>query len=347
MSRIKKLVELSSCDAILITNPSNLYYYSGIQNSDSVIIATNRDCFYITDDRYIEFVNNNIKGFITISTVKQKDKIIEILSNYSNIGVEGSLSLNSYLHYKNELINSNITVIDSFIDNQRMTKDDSELDIIKLSTSIAEKSYLSMLNNIHEGMSEVDVVVELEYIMKKNGAECTSFDIIVAFGENTSEPHHIPTNRYLKTGDIVTIDFGAKKYGYCSDITRTFGYGRLDSNIQNVYNIILEANKLVIDSARSGMRCNELDAIARNYIKSCGFEGYFIHGTGHGIGIDIHEKPSINASNSDLLQKGCVISDEPGIYLSGEFGVRIEDMLYINEKDCNVITTLEKKLIII
>ena len=212
--------------------------------------------------------------------------------------------------------------------------------------SVTDAAFTEILPFIKEGVSEIEVAARLEYIILKNGCEL-AFDSIVAFGENGSKPHAHRSERKLRIGEFVTMDFGAKYKGYCSDMTRTVALGAVDERKARAYNAVLEANKLAAKTAKAGDKCSDVDAVARNYLAKYGLDKYFTHSLGHSVGVDIHEMPAFSPKCDEILKPGMIITDEPGVYLAGDFGLRIEDMLLITENGARVLTNSDKNLIVL
>ena len=216
---------------------------------------------------------------------------------------------------------------------------------IRAAQAITDKAFLHMLEIIKPGLCEKDLQLELDYFMLKNGATGLAFETILAAGANGSMPHAVPSMNVIKEGDFVTMDFGAAHNGYCSDMTRTVAVGKISEEQEKVYNLVLNAQLAAIDAVKAGVPCNSIDAVARDMIYGAGYEGRFGHGLGHSLGLEIHENPRFSPLCSDLTEAGIVMSVEPGIYLDGQFGVRIEDIVMVTEDGCDVITKSEKKLI--
>ena len=232
---------------------------------------------------------------------------------------------------------------------QWRVKEDYELALIERACSIADRALISLLDSIKEGMSENDVAAHLEYLMRKFGASGTSFETIVAFGENSSVPHHETGMRKLKFGDVILIDYGCKYGGYCSDCTRTYLFGddKKHEDFKKAYASVLQAHNLVKEQVTCGNTGAEADAVARDYLKKQGLDIYFTHSLGHGIGINVHEFPMLSPKSKDVLLNGMVFSDEPGVYLEGEFGIRIEDSVTLDEGKVVSLTDTDRKLTVL
>ncbi|MBQ6626388.1 MAG: aminopeptidase P family protein [Ruminococcus sp.] len=223
----------------------------------------------------------------------------------------------------------------------------SEINKIKIAQKIAEKSYLELLNFVKEGVTERELSVELEYLMKKNGAEKVAFDLIVVSGVNSSLPHGVPSDKRIENGDFITFDIGAVYDGYHSDMTRTVALRSVTDEMREIYDIVLKAHYKAADMIKSGNSIASVDSAARDYISEMGYGEYFGHTTGHGVGLEIHETPTVYHTNKEILEPSMVITDEPGIYLPDKFGVRIEDMYLVTENGCESLALIDKELTIL
>lgn len=343
---IKKLMS-TDIDYVIITNPANVFYFTRYNNPDAIIVLSHDTSYYITDARYEEESYNNVKDYKIIISNSIIKELKVIINTASVLGIEESLTY-GFINKINEAVSPKRYIdITERIKSQREIKSLYEIDSIKKAASINDRAYAHIIDFLKEGVRELEIAAEIEYFMKKQGAEGIAFDTIVAFGAGSSQPHHHTGMSKLKKYDLITIDCGSLCNGYCSDITRTFAYGLVDERIKNVYNIVLEANKLGILSARSGMRSGELDSIVREYIDKCGYGEHFQHSLGHGVGINIHERPSIRNNGLGVLNSGQIATIEPGIYIKGEFGIRIEDLVLINDNGVQVLSQFNKELMIL
>lgn len=339
-------------NAVLIFTPTNRRYITGFNSSLGYLLLTQDENILFVDGRYFEAAlknATNVSVVLTKNIIEQinsviKDKSIEKLF----IEVENNISL--YYELKKKL---NVKVVPSEalsnrICQMRSIKTKCEIESILSAQRIAEKAYCDTLEFIKTGVSEREIAAFLEYRMKMYGSEAEAFDTIAVSGPNSSLPHGVPTDRRVCDGDFITMDFGAKINGYCSDMTRTVAVGYATDEMQEVYATVLSAQKNVEEAVKAGMLCSEVDALARSVIISAGYGANFTHSTGHGIGLEVHEIPTISPRNTtSKLRAGQVVSNEPGIYLTGKFGVRIEDMLLITKSGCKNLTNSEKHLIIL
>jgi Xaa-Pro aminopeptidase len=342
----KKIFSNLECDAVL-TQPEDLRkYLTGFSSSFGYVVTDSKGTTFYTDSRYLEAAKEYLKG-TSIKTEKFVD-LDTILKGYKKIAIP--LSRTVVTDY-NKLLDMGLEVVDStpaFTASMAL-KDKGEIESISRACQIADNAFLKLLKEIKEGMTENDVAATLEYLMRKEGASGTSFDTIVGFGENSSVPHHETGTRKLKFGDIVLIDFGCKYNGYCSDCTRTFLFGDdgKHEEFKQAYAHVLKAHMLVKEKLTSGVSCKDADGIARNYLKEHGLDTYFTHSLGHGIGINIHEYPTISPKSDSILKNGMVFSDEPGVYLEGKFGIRIEDTITLDGDKVISLTDTDKNLLIL
>lgn len=348
--RCRKLFSNSKVDMIVLKKQSNLAYFCGYENGDSFIVISSDTAYYVTDSRYAEKAETSLTDFTVLSVSDKVKSINELICNSSKIGIEKSLTVSLYLNFKSaKSVDKNIKKKFTFIDGEtaklRNIKTEQEICYIKKAIEVAEEGLKLSLPKLYTGITEKEFCRILENNMLELGADSTSFETIIAFGENSSLPHHRTGDRALREGEPILIDYGAKINGYCSDITRTIFYGSLDSEFETVYNIVREANEIALENIRAGVICKKVDLVVREFIDSTKYSGTFIHSLGHGIGLDIHEFPILNSDYPEKLENGNVVTDEPGIYLKGKFGVRIEDDILVEDGIGKRLTTLTRDLI--
>lgn len=355
MSNIDKLLGLITEEdsAIYITSDSNRFYFTNFRSSAGVVYATKKQVYLLVDFRYYEAAKNKVSKEIV---VLQYTKIFETVNNINKeLGInsiileDDNVTLSMYRSLKeayNVNIISDFNLSDKLL-NIRMVKSDDEILKLKEAHKITEKAYLETLNVIKPGMTEKEVSAYLEYLMKRNGAEKVSFELITISGKNTSLPHGVPSNNIIKEGDFFTFDIGAVFDGYCSDMTRTIAIKSCSDRQREIYNIVLEAHMRAYNEIIAGNKVKNVDLAARSYIEAKGYGDCFGHSTGHGVGIDIHEKPTVYKTNETILMPNMVITDEPGIYIENEFGVRIEDMYLVTDKKAISFASIEKKLLVV
>lgn len=339
-------------DNILISNPINIEYLSGFSGTHSFLLISDGQKYLFTDSRYYERAVKETRG-VNLAPARMgrvkirliKDNWPEILLKYKirDLGFEAnSVSYSTYIEWKKKLKGVRLVPVQNFIEKMRQIKKPKEINAIRYAIKIAE-GIVSRLK-IKEGITEIELKSKIDCLIRdKSGAE-PSFNTIVAFGVNSSMPHALPGNRKLLDSRIIKIDFGVRINGYCSDLTRTFWMGRITNQFEKIYNIVLTAQKLAIEGIRPGRRACDIDALARNYIKKNSYGRYFGHSLGHGIGMSIHELPRINYKNKEKLERGMIFSIEPGIYIPGWGGIRIEDLVLVTKTGCEVLTKSPKQL---
>lgn len=305
----------------------------------------------IIDFRYIEKARATVTAAEVIEQKKLYSQLNELIRKHgaANIAVESQTLTVSRLHTLRAQL-KDVEVIDTdVLSNEinalRSVKDEYELDCIKKAQAIAERAFEDILSFIHEGVTERQIALELNRLMFEYGAEDLSFETIALSGENTSMPHGVPSDKPVKNGEFVLMDYGAVYKGYHSDMTRTICVGEPDEEMRKVYNIVLEAQTAAINAAHAGMTGHELDEIARSIISDAGYDSCFGHSLGHGVGLEIHERPNASPNNMLPLNEGAVVTVEPGIYIAGRFGVRIEDFVILTENGCINLTKSAKNII--
>ena len=350
--KIQEALRQRRLDAILITDEKNQRYAANFPFTDGAVVVTRGGAWLITDSRYIEAAQKQAQGVQVLLYDRSRtltSHIKDILRAervYALAAEDTKLSHARYLALERELGLELIPAGDLF-EQLRASKDEEEISSMIEAQRISERALEEVLHIIRPGMTEREVASELVYRMLLNGSEGNSFDPIVVTGAKTSMPHGVPGDRVICEGDFVTMDFGSTKNGYCSDMTRTVAIGYATDEMKNVYETVLRAQLAGISSARAGVLGRDIDAAARKVIADAGYGAYFGHGFGHSLGLDIHEWPSANPSGDTPMPVGAVCSAEPGIYLPGRFGVRIEDVIVIREGGCENITKAPKELLIL
>ena len=355
MNNIEKLKENlpKELDAVVIGSDVGRFYFLGFPSSAGTLVITKEKNYFIIDSRYIEIAKRSVKDCEVILEGSRFSQMAKIFEEHGakKIGFEtGYMSCEEYLIMKNKLTDFEFVLSNELTDiirKQRAIKTPEEIASIKKAQKITDDAFSHILKFIKPGLTEKEIALELEFYARKNGAEAVSFDFIVVSGKNSSLPHGVPSSKKIENGDFVTMDIGVKVDGYCSDMTRTVAVGFATDEMKKVYATVLEANLRAERIAKAGMLCSDIDASARDYIASMGYGDCFGHGLGHSVGIEIHEDPRFSPKCHDVFEENMIITVEPGIYLEGKFGVRIEDMI-IGEKDgCEIITKSPKELIIL
>ena len=339
-------------DGVLLTGEHNRFYASGFASTgaDGVALVTQKGNFYFTDSRYIEAVENVVENAAIGMVRRGKGYVAWIneaieLTGIKRVGFEDETMTVAGHRLYSETLRAELLPASSFMQNLRARKDARELECLEQAQRIAEKALAQILTELRPGITEKEVAARLQYLMLHFGAEKMSFDPIVAGGPNGSMPHAVPTDRELRSGEFVTMDFGCVYRGYCSDMTRTVAIGQPTEEMKKVYDTVLSAQLAGLAAARAGATGAEIDGAARRVIEEAGYGEYFGHSFGHGVGVEIHESPSAAPGNDQSLPAGSVISAEPGIYLPGRFGVRIEDVVVLEEGGCRNITRAGKQLL--
>jgi len=341
---LRKTLEIIKADAVIINDPDNVFYLSGFTGyGDGTLLITSTEAFLLTDSRY-DIQAHEEAPLYNVKMIRMPDSD-EFVSLVKECRIKNLAFENCYVSYtfwkllNDKLSFCNLVNLDDAVINQRMIKDESEVKIIKKACEIAGTAFLEMKHLIVPGVREVDVAAELELRMRKKGAIKPSFDTILASGYRAAMPHGAASEKVIMAGEPVTCDFGAFYKGYCSDMTRTvFAEGEADETLLKIYDIVKEAHDLAIVSFKPGMTGYDLDKIARDCIESYGYGKEFGHSLGHGIGTQVHEAPSVSKKGDIVLEKGMIFSVEPGIYIEGLGGVRIEDLALVTDTGLEVIT---------
>ncbi len=337
-------------DGLFIASAFNRRYVTGFTGTAGAVLITQSDAVFFTDFRYTEQAEKQAKAFAIVQHTKPI--LQEAMEHAEKLGVQVLGFEKEYLSYHEfELLqnhfNGTLKPVAGIIENLRLIKTEPEIKILKEACQIADAAFKHILDFLKPGARERDVSNELEFFMRKCGASSSSFDIIVASGARSALPHGVATDKKIESGDFVTLDFGAFYKGYASDITRTVAVGEPSDQLKEIYAIVLEAQMAALDQIKPGMTGKEADAVARNIITEKGYGPAFGHSTGHGIGLEIHESPRLSVMNEKPLEAGMVVTVEPGIYLPGIGGVRIEDDILLTDKGNERLTHSPKELIIL
>ena len=348
----KKLRFVTENTAVLIITPVNRRYLTGFNSSLGYLLLTNRENFLFMDGRYLEAAEREASNATVLplgNLIAQLNKIFEEQGTRKLlIEVENSISTFTYLKKGLKVKVEASGSVSARLKTLRSVKSRDEVNCTITAQRIAEKAFSEVLNFIKVGVTEREIAAFLEYKIKSFGSEREAFETIAVSGKNSSMPHGVPTDKPIEAGDFITMDYGAVYGGYVSDMTRTVAVGHATNEMQKVYNTVLEAQEAVIKTVKAGVTCDEADKAARNVITEAGYGEYFTHSTGHGVGLEVHEFPSLYSGATLVkLRSGQIVTDEPGIYLPGKFGVRIEDMLLIGKNGCKNLTKAEKTLIIL
>lgn len=350
VEKLRKKMQEENLDSFLITSPYNLRYLTNFTGTTGLAVISLEKAFFITDFRYTEQAAAQAQGFEIIKNVGPIfEEVADLVQKEGlrELGFEETTV--SFLEYSvlEEIIDAQLIPISGMIEELREIKDEEEIAIIEKACSIADLAYDHILKMIQPGMTEIEVANQLDFYMRSLGASGVSFETIVASGLRSAMPHGVASKKIIEQGDLITIDFGCYYEGYVSDMTRTFAIGDPGEQLKEIYQIVLEAQLAVLEVAKPGVTGKQLDAVARDYITKHGYGEAFGHSTGHGIGLEIHEGPSVSVRAEKQFVPGNIITDEPGIYLPGIGGVRIEDDLLITSDGNRVLTHSPKELIIL
>lgn len=352
MKRIKavrKMLEDHNIDGFLVTKEQNWRYLSGFTGSNALLFINSTDNYLITDFRYLEQAADQAKGFNIIrpQTVIE-DALVEQLSklDVKRVGFEDdSLTYHTFKSYQSKLSGIELVPLHQQVEKIRWIKDPTEIEDIKKAAEIADEAFGHILDYIKPGVRESEIALELEYFMRRQGAEKPAFDTIIASGPRAALPHGVASDKEISTGDFIVMDYGAVFGGYHSDMTRTVVVGRPDPKQAEIYHIVLDAQGKALQSIKPGVKCSTVDFAARSLITTAGFGANFGHGLGHSVGLEIHEKPVLAPKDETILEPGMVLTVEPGVYLPGRFGVRIEDLVLVSTKGCEILSKSPKQLI--
>lgn len=347
---VRTYLQEHEIDALLVTSSFNLRYMTGFTGSSGLALITQNEAFFITDFRYTEQANDQIKGYTVIERKQSVESEINNQLTKNSITSlafeENFVSFAQYQQYKKQF-NVQLVPISGVMENLRIIKTDDEIAILKDAAKIADQTFEHITQFIRPGMREIDVANELEMHMRSLGATSSSFDIIVASGYRSALPHGVASDKVIEEGELVTMDYGALYNGYISDITRTVAVGEISDELREIYDTVLAAQKIGVEHIAPNMTGEEADALTRDYITEKGFGQYFGHSTGHGIGLEVHEQPSLAAKSTTVLAPGMAVTVEPGIYIPSVGGCRIEDDLIVTENGNERLTTSTKELITI
>ncbi|MGF7185832.1 Xaa-Pro aminopeptidase [Desulfitispora alkaliphila] len=350
IKELKAYMEKSEIECVIIAKPENVYYYSGFTGSaGALIIATDRQEL-ITDFRYVAQAGEQSPHFKVEKTTKGVLKEIGELidkERYNVVALEKKHLSYDAVKELTETFSTEVQLesIDEKIMEFRSIKDAREQELLKQSAALTDEAFTHILNFAKEGMQEADIALELEFFMRKRGATGPSFPYIVASGPRSALPHGVATNKKINSGEVITLDFGCMYKRHASDMTRNIVVGTPTERHKEIYHIVLEAQEAALNSIKPGMKASGLDQVARRIITDAGYGEYFGHGLGHGIGLNVHENPSVSPRSEGVLKPGMVISVEPGIYLPNLGGIRIEDVVLIEEDGYENLTKSSKELI--
>lgn len=350
LEQIRLKMSQADVEAFLVSNPQNWRFVSGFTGDAGVLLITRDDAIIFTDSRYTEQAEQEAPGFTVIKTVVEKDVVKETIDK---LGIRTVAFEKDYMTYarweklKEALSGRTLVGVSGWIEELRAVKSEAEVGYIAKAQSIADEAFARILPLVKPGVTEAELALELEVIIRKLGSDGVAFPFIVVSGARSSLPHGVPTSKRLEVGDFVTFDFGARVNGYCSDMTRTVVVGHASEKHREIYDVVLRAQLAALEAVKPGVPAKEVDLAGRKVIEEAGYGEYFGHGIGHGVGLNVHEKPSVSRMSEDVLRPGMVITVEPGIYIPGFGGVRIEDLVLVTEGGKNNLTSSRKDLIVV
>ncbi|MBQ9757236.1 MAG: aminopeptidase P family protein [Clostridia bacterium] len=345
----KKIDELLKDNtSVLLTSPHNMRYFSNFSGGEGVVLFAGDKKFLFTDSRYTEQAKGEAVGFLVVETndyLKSACEVLESDNGCRALIEENEISAKDYTRICSMVKNCEFTFGAEKINAQRMVKTETELEKIKKAEEIGCKAFEHILDFIKPGICEKEIATELEYFMKKNGADAIAFETIAISGKRTSLPHGVPGDKKIEKGDFVTMDFGCTVDGYCSDMTRTVVVGKASDEQKKIYNAVRNAQQAALDVICEGIRGCDADKVARDYIERAGYGQYFRHSLGHGVGLLVHELPNLSPKSEIVLSENMVTSCEPGIYIPDFGGVRIEDLVVVRKDGCENLTPATKEII--
>ena len=345
--------KLGAGEAVYVTSPVTRRYATDFESSDGIVYADNKRIVLFLDMRYFEMAKvakrrGEIPGGIDVREIGESGDFIKkaIADGVKTVRFEDRRTTCAALEsLKQRYEGADFAPLGDELEKLRWVKTPKELERIRNAQAVTTAAFAHILDFIRPGITEADVALELEFFMRRNGAECAAFETICVSGKKTSMPHGRPENVKLTPNSFITMDFGARFEGYCSDMTRTVCLGQADERQREVYETVLKAQETAVAFVKAGLTGQEIDASARNVIEKAGFGKYFSHSLGHSVGIEIHENPNFSPRSTEIIPAGAVVTVEPGIYIEGEFGVRIEDMVFVTENGCDDLTPVDKKLL--
>lgn len=349
-ARLERFFNSCNLDAILFTNLLNIRYLCGFSGSEGALLLTRDNGWFLCDSRYTTQAAAEVRDAGIRQFTVKLDAVAELIEELKlfRVGFEAAhTTVSDFRALSEKLADTELTAISADLDQIRSCKDGDEIARLGEVASIASASLMAVLPMLSPGIAEREIARELEFEMRRRGADGRAFDFIVASGERGAMPHGRASDKAIRAGELVTIDFGAARNGYHSDETVTVALGQPDERGREIYGIVKDAHDRAIAAMKPGIACRELDAVARDYIQAHGYGEFFGHGLGHGVGLDIHEKPALSPRSEAIVEEGMVLTIEPGIYIQGFGGVRIEDTVVVTADGCRLLTQVPKELMIL
>lgn len=350
LHKARKTLKQRNIDAAIITNLPNVRYLTGFTGTSGAVVISSRKAFFVSDFRYQEQTKQEISGYEIEIYKDSFETYLQSLLKRIKCGVvgfeAGFVSCDQLKRWSSK-IRAEWTPLNCLIEDLRLIKDEVEISKIKKATEITDRAFSYITNCIKPGISEREIAIELEYFLRKQGADKIAFEFIVASGERSALPHATSSGNEIKTNSFVVIDMGAVYEGYCSDLSRTIFVGKPKKEDFNIYEAVQEAQERAIDAIACGKKAREIDRVARDYLAKENLNKYFGHNLGHGVGLEVHEAPSLGSRSENILEEGMVFTVEPGVYIPGKGGVRIEDLVLLKKNGIDILTKSPKELITI
>jgi Xaa-Pro aminopeptidase len=349
LERLRSELDEAGCDALLVTRLVNVRYLTGFTGSAALLLVRPDRALFVSDGRYRDQAAEQIEGAgvdvdIEILNLGQKDVIVTGAEGVDRLGLEADhVTWAQQRKYADEWFpETALVATEGLVDRLRLVKDEGEVARIQAACAIADEALASIVATLVEGPTEEEFALELDTRIRQLGAEGNSFETIIASGPNAAKPHAEPGPRRVQEGDLVVCDFGALVDGYCSDMTRTFAIGQVDETQQRMLDVVAASQRAGVEAVRAGADCRAVDSASREVIDEAGWGDAFLHSTGHGVGLEIHENPRVASTSEDTLAPGYVVTVEPGVYLPEHGGVRIEDTVVVTDEGCRVLTAAPK-----
>ncbi|MDO5078313.1 aminopeptidase P family protein [Streptococcus minor] len=350
LAKFEAALDEAGVDGILVTNLTNIYYLTGFSGTSATLFISKKRRIFVTDARYTLIAKSVVKDFDILDNRDALGEIAKVIADdkLATIGFDSQVTYGFYQQLSQNFADYELKSLTGFVEKLRMIKDDSEIATIRHACSISDKAFIDVLDFIKPGQTtELQVANFLDFRMREYGASGVSFETIAASGYRSAMPHGVASDKVIETGESLTLDFGCYYNHYVSDMTRTVHIGQVTDQEREIYDVVLRANQALIEKAKAGLSFADFDGIPRSVIAEAGYGPHFTHSIGHGMGLDVHEIPYFGPASTGQLEVGMVVTDEPGIYLDNQYGLRIEDDLLITETGCEVLTLAPKELIVL
>ncbi|MGI5879227.1 MAG: M24 family metallopeptidase [Syntrophomonadaceae bacterium] len=348
IQKLRLLMQQNDIDAFIIVKAENIFYLSGFTSGeDAILLVSGADKYILTDARYNEQLRQEAPDWHLLQGKPGSlDELAKISRDYPRIGIEDSIIYHQFCELE-KLLPVKLMALSGLVENLRIIKDETELELLRKGASISDTVFSRLLDFIKPGITEIEVANFAANALREGGCQKEAFDTIAVSGENAALPHGKPGKRRLSEGDMLTLDFGGIYEGYCADMTRTVVIKSVSPRLSSLYDEVLSAQMAGVAAVKPGVKPVEVDKVVRERLARAGLDKYFVHGTGHGLGLEVHEKPAVSPRGTGFLEENMVITIEPGIYIPGWGGIRIEDSVIVKSGECEIITCSDKNLILI